>query len=235
MALSQISLAFVGLVFGLYLYSLAALRFAAAARVGQVMITALGQLVWLALLGWLAGSGRLVSDVTQTPPLLVLWVVLPALLLVLLWTFAPAVAKPWLATARGDWLASVQVVRAPVALLMYALFREGLVPTHLTFAGWDYGIVIGLLALPVGYLDHKRRAPRGLLWGFHLLGTGLLLWSFGLELLSAPTSLQVFTDPPGLGLIFHVPFVWLLGYVQPLLLTCHLLALRRLLRSSPTP
>ena len=77
MTVPQISLAFVGLVFALYLSSLAYVRFARRVPLGLVLLLALGQMLWLGALGWMAGSGYLLADVTASPPALLRSVVLP--------------------------------------------------------------------------------------------------------------------------------------------------------------
>lgn len=223
------SLAFVALVFASYGFALVFLR--RGARLGWPATAgiALAMCAWLGATGMMAGSGFLVSDVTAMPPLLLRFVVGPALLSVLVLAFMPPTGR-FLDKVPGDWLVSYQGNRILVELILHGLFTIGLIHQRLTFAGANFDIVTGLLALPVGYLMHKGRAPRWLVLAFNLVGLVLLFTIVTMALLSAPTPLQHFNEPPALRVPFHVPFVWLPGFIVPLALLAHLLSIRKWVR-----
>lgn len=229
MHLPALSLAFVCLVFACYVLSALLLRFGLGLSVRAVVVAALGELAWLSTCGWLASSGYLVSDVAAMPPLLLRVIVLPALALVVAIAALPATGAA-LDHARTDWLVSAQAFRLPLELILHGLFVAGALPRRLTFAGANLDIATGALALLLGYLMHKRRARPAAVWAFNALGLCLLSAIVVMAMLSAPTPMQVWDDPPTLTLPFHVPFVWLPGYLVPLALLLHLLSLRALWR-----
>lgn len=231
MDLPTLSLAFVSLVFCTYAAVSLMLRRGLGLSTGRVVLVACGQLLWLSACAMIARSGYLVSDVGAMPPLFVRVVIGPALLAVLTLASLPATGR-LLDAARADWLVSLQAFRLPLELILHGLFVAGALPRHLTYAGSNFDIATGVLALGVGYLMHKGRAPRWLVVGFNTLGLALLFTIVGMALLSAPTPMQVFTDPPMFTLPFHVPYVWLPGYLVPLALLLHLLSLRQLWRTN---
>lgn len=228
------ALAFVVLVFGLYLYSVLMMRVAAKAGLGVVLLSALGQCAWLVTAAAIAGSGYLVSDVLAMPPLILRVILAPALLVVFAIAYSPRIQRS-LAGMRGDWLVSIQAFRIFMELVLHGLYQVDALPERLTFSGLNFDIVSGLLALPVGYLMHKGRAPTWLVIGYNVVGLLLLATIVVMALLSAPTPLQVFSDPPGTRFVFHVPFVWLPAYVVPTALLYHLLSLRHALRQARAP
>ena len=233
MTLQQISLSFVLLVLGLYALVLLFMRRGARVSVGAMLLAALAMCVWLGVTGVLAGSGVLVQDVTAMPPLLMRYVMLPALVTVFTLTALPATGR-LLDRAPQDWLVSFQAFRIPMELILFGLASVGELHTRLTFSGLNFDIVTGALALPVGYLMHKQRAPRGLVIGFNILGLLLLFTIVAMAAGSMPTPMRIFHDEPATRVAFHVPFVWLPGFVVPLALLGHLLSLRAALRG-PVP
>lgn len=226
-----VSLSFVALVFVLYLLVLLFLWKGAKVGLGAVVASSLAICAWLGATAYFATSGLLVSDVLAMPPTVVRVVVGPAILSVIVLASLPATGR-MLATAPPDWLVSFQVFRIPMELILYGLFTAGHVHQRLTFAGSNFDIVTGVLALGVGYLMHKGRASRALVLAFNGVGLLLLFAIVGMAILSAPTPMLYFDDEPLNRIVFHLPFVWLPGFVVPVALLGHLLSIRQQLAAS---
>lgn len=69
----------------------------------------------------------------------------------------------------------------------------------------------------------------------NMVGLALLAVVVGMAVLSLPTPFQRYTDAPTLRLPFHVPFVWLPGFIVPIALLAHLLSLRKWFRQTRRP
>lgn len=123
-------------------------------------------------------------------------------------------------------LIGFQAFRVVVELLLHHGATEGIVPPQLTWSGRNLDIIAGALALPVGLA--ARRLPRAALWGFNLVGLGLLLNVVIVAILSMPTPFQVFT--PDNRWVGDWPFIWLPMGLVALALLGHVVLTRRLLR-----
>ncbi|HEY0713114.1 MAG TPA: hypothetical protein VGF45_10600, partial [Polyangia bacterium] len=127
------------------------LRTPPAQRRRIVGLVAAGAILWLLLTAVLASRGILARTDT-TPP--VLAVFMPAVLLLsLAWSLSPFGAR--LARGVPVWaMIAAQSFRVPLELVMHQAAREEVMPPQLTFSlsgtGFNFDIVVGALALPVG-------------------------------------------------------------------------------------
>ncbi len=129
-------------------------------------------------------------------------------------------------------LTFVHVVRAPVELVLYALFTYGAVPEGMTFEGANFDVLAGLTAPLVWWFGFKRRTlPRSFLIAWNLVCIALLANIVVRAILSAPFPFQQLAfEQPNIA-VFHFPFVWLPCCVVPLVLLAHLATLRKLIRN----
>lgn len=108
------------------------------------------------------------------------------------------------------------------------LHQQGRVPVQMTFAGRNFDILTGILALVVAALAMRNRLPA---WGLLLwnrLGLGLLCNIVSIALPSTPTPLRVFLNEPANTIIATAPYIWLPVFLVPAALFGHLLVFRRL-------
>jgi hypothetical protein len=102
-------------------------------------------------------------------------------------------ALSFLKTVPLHWLLYIQGFRIVVEFVLLGLHYEGIVPSHLTFEGQNFDIVIGALALVVGYLAQKKPGnwkTAGIV--FNILGLVSLVNIAIIAVLSMPTSFRVF-------------------------------------------
>jgi hypothetical protein len=128
-------------------------------------------------------------------------------------------------------LVGTQAFRFPLELVLYGLGARAIVPMELTFSGYNFDIVTGILALPLWFLLHGDRAPRWALWTWNCLGLGLLLVIVGLSIASTPSPFGLF-EPQNLIVAFY-PWVWLPTFLVPIALFGHLLLFRKLMIPAP--
>ena len=162
------------------------------------------------------------------PPMLVFGILPPIVVIVVYFIFFSANLIERLPLKL---LTLIHIVRIPVELVLYWLFIGKLVPQVMTFAGWNFDILSGVLAIFI-YIAAFRGASanRGLLIGFNLIGLGLLANIVTIAVLSIPSPMQklAFDQPNQAVLLF--PYMFLPTVVVPIVLFSHLAALYKTLR-----
>lgn len=184
--------------------------------------------LWLAVQGVAAYSG-FYQITTGLPPRLALAVIPPVLFILL--AFALPTGRRWLNTLDKSWLTWLHTVRVPVELTLYFLFLYGMVPELMTFTGRNLDILSGLTAPLIAWYGYKHQYldRRGLLiWNLMCLA---LLFNIVINAaLSAPFELQQQAfDQPNRAVLYF-PFIWLPGFVVPVVLFAHMACIRALWR-----
>jgi hypothetical protein len=186
---------------------------------------ALGVTAWLAASGGLAAAGLLEFG-RLPPPLMVL--IIPALVGVFLLAWSRVGTR--LAHGLPLWvLVGYQSFRIAVEFLLHRAHVEGLAPVQLTYLGRNFDVITGVSALLLAVWLMTGRQGRTVLLGWNVVGLALLANVFITALLSAPTPLQVFHEPPPNVWVAYFPFVWLPAVMVTAALLGHLLVFRRLL------
>ncbi len=127
-------------------------------------------------------------------------------------------------------LTLVHTVRIPVELVLFWLFTAGLVPREMTFAGWNYDILSGVLAVAAYIAARYGARYRGALIAFNIIGLILLATIVSIAVLSLPTPAQrLVFDQPNTAVLYF-PFIWLPAFVVPVVLFSHLASLWKLFR-----
>lgn len=115
------------------------------------------------------------------------------------------------------WL---HVVRAGVEFVLFGLAVDHLVPLDLTFAGHNFDIAVGFTAPIFGALAFAGGRPaKGPLIIWNVISLGLLV-----HIVGAAVSSQTHV-------VLEWPFVWLPGFVVPIVASAHVVTLWRLFRS----
>ena len=130
-------------------------------------------------------------------------------------------------------LTALHAVRIPVEITLWLLFLEGQIPVSLTWAGFNFDVLMGLSGILMTWLVWKQKASRTLLLVWNLVGLIFLGIVVSTAIGAAPTSIQWrdFTQPNYA--MIHFPFVWLPSFVVPVVLFSHILSIRTLLRKAP--
>jgi hypothetical protein len=132
-------------------------------------------------------------------------------------------------------LTLVHVIRVPVELVLYWLFLAKFVPREMTFAGWNFDIVSGVLAIVV-YLVVFRFGigSRAVLAGFNLLGLMLLFVIVTTAALAVESPLQrIAFEQPNRAIVYF-PYALLPTVVVPIVLFSHIASLVKICQRSGT-
>lgn len=188
----------------------------------------LGLLVWLALPGVLA-SQDFFTKFDAMPPRLML-VLVPTIGLSVALFLLPA-GRQFYDALPLQTLTYLHIIRIPVEFVLFQLFINHQIPEMMTFEGSNFDILSGITAPIVAYVafQQHRLTPRWLLvWNVVCLG--LLLTILTIAILSFPVPFQQLNfDQPNVG-VAKFPFIWLPGFVVPVVGLSHVIAIRQLIR-----
>jgi hypothetical protein len=207
---------------GVFLYTV--WRYVPTSLISRLLLIILP--VWIAVQGVIAANG-FYWNTTTLPPRLFLTGVLPALSLIaiIFVFFRPSLLEHLPIRV----LTLIHLVRIPVELVLWQLSRSGDVPEIMTFEGWNFDILAGLLA-PLVYLIAFRdgRIRRGVLLVYNLIGILLLANIVSIAILSLPSPIEQFAFQRPNRAVLYFPYVWLPSVVVPIVLFSHLSALWKL-------
>lgn len=201
------------LVIGFALVVAATLAFAASAvraasprALAPFVVVACAWLAALAVLAWRGVFDQLPPPAAGVPLLAVMVVA----------QIVPA-ARRFCDRLPIPTLTYLHVVRSGVEFCLFGLAMAHLVPSALTFAGSNYDIVVGFTAPLFGNLGFPGGRPaRGPLIIWNLVALGFLVH----------VVVQVASAQPHV--ILTWPWIWLPGFVVPVVVGAHLITLRRL-------
>ncbi len=179
-------------------------------------------LIWLVLTGAVSASGLLESKLF--PPPLIIFIVICLLVPVLL-SFS-RVGTGLVENIPVSFLIGFQCFRLPLELVLHQWWKEGIIPVQMTFAGYNFDIVSGILAIVASYWAWQGRAPRAVIVVFNIVGFCLLTAVMTIAMLSAPTPFRQFMNEPPVLLPFYFPYVWILPLCVGGALMGHLLLFR---------
>jgi hypothetical protein len=184
---------------------------------------------WVALLGYLS-LGDYFADFRSLPPRILPTVLLPLMAGYIL--LRSARARDLLSRTPPQWPIYAQSFRILMELILWLLFLQHRVPAIMTFEGRNVDILVGLTAIPVGYLCFARRAwsPRVALW-WNVAGILILLNVVVHAQLSTPSPFRVFVTDPPVTFIAYWPYILLPGFLVPLAWLLHVASLIQLTRT----
>jgi hypothetical protein len=168
-----------------------------------------------------------------TPPRFLL-LVLPSLVLIIL-LFIISGGRKFMDRLDIKTLTLLHVIRIPVEIVLFFLFLQKAIPGIMTFEGRNFDILSGLTAPLIFYFGFVRKSiARQWIIAWNFLCLALLINIVATAVLSAPFPFQQLAfDQPNIA-IFHFPFVWLPGFIVPVVLLSHLVSLRQLLTRTKT-
>ena len=232
--------AFVAIVLGLAALFVAGVAFAgrasgepAAETRRWTLRAALGVAAWLGVTGALSASGVLARP--MLPPPLALFVL--ASMAVSVRAAFSALGTRLVRGVPIAALVAVQGFRLPLELVLHAWKDQGVIPVQMTFAGHNFDIASGLLALVVGaWLARGSavRSARAAIWVFNLVGFALLIAVMSIAVLSSPLPVRAYLNDPPLLLAFYFPYGWIVPICVGGALFGHLLTFRWLAASRHT-
>jgi hypothetical protein len=137
-----------------------------------------------------------------------------------------------LARTPPQWPIYLQSFRVVMEIILWLLYLQHRAPVIMTFEGRNVDILVGLTAIPVGYLCFARKAwsARVAFW-WNVAGILILLNVVVHAQLSAPSPFRVFVTDPPLTFIAYWPYILLPGFLVPLAWLGHAASLMQIRRS----
>lgn len=182
--------------------------------------------VWITYVCILAGTGFLADF--SLPPKMVVFVVAPAILLVVAF-FTMKKTATIIASFPIALAVYYQSFRVIVEILLWGLYKEGAGPDLVTFEGYNFDILAGLSAPVVAYLAyHKKVLSHRAVIAWNMIGLLLLLniVSIFISLIVKP-ALWGYAEIPVSTDFAHVPYIFVAGMFMPTAVFMHIMSIRR--------
>jgi hypothetical protein len=196
-------------------------------RVRRIVLAAAGAVFYLSVIAAVALSGVLARFELRPPPFLLL--AMAALSVALFVALSPVGAR--LARGLPLWaLVGYQAFRFPLELLMHRAANDGLMPSVMSFHGYNFDIVSGVSGLVLGVALFFRAIPRWLVVAWNLLGSVLLAVITSVAIAASPI-FRAFGDQQLNLWVTRFPYTWMIVMVAAALFG-HVVLARRL-RSEP--
>lgn len=186
---------------------------------------------WLLLTGYLSTTG-FYRVPEAMPPRVVAFGVLPSIMVIGIYFIA---FRKFIARFPLRSLTILHIVRVPVELVLFWLYRDGQVPIQMTFEGWNYDILSGITAPLIYWFAFRGgRVNKTFLIIWNLAALGLLVNIVTIAVLSFRSPFQQLAfEQPNVG-VTYLPFIWLPAIIVPAVLFAHLSALYKLIGGSST-
>ncbi len=192
----------------------------------QTIFTVLGLLMFMGITGILAATGVLLNF-SQIPPPFGVTMAITFGLTIFLFGFSKWGAR----LANGlsfQVLMGFQSFRIVVELFLFQLFKADIIPVQMTFAGLNWDILTGIVALIYLLAQTHIKIPKWALIAFNIFGLALVINIVIVAFLSAPFPIRVFMNEPANTIVGYFPFIWLPTFLVPLAIGGHILAFRKL-------
>jgi hypothetical protein len=190
----------------------------------RALLSAGGMGAWMALTGAIASTGVLGRFDVRPPPMTGVFV--GTLVLAAVFALSRFGKRLALGLPVGA-LVAFQAFRLPLELVMHRAAADGLMPSVMSFNGYNFDIVTGVAAALVGSWLLVGRPPRVVLVAFNVLGSVLLLVVSSVAVLALPIFAAF--GPEQLNVwVTRFPYVWMAVMVGSALIG-HVLLARRLL------
>jgi hypothetical protein len=195
-----------------------------AARRRRTVLAGAGVVLWLAAQAAAALSGLLGRFDLRPPPKVIWFASMVVMTLALAWSpFGRRFAEQFPFAA----LIGFQAFRLPLELVMHRAAVAGIMPSVMSFTGYNFDIVTGATALPLALYAWRGRPPRWLLALWNLTGQILLLVVVGVAFAASPV-FRAFGDDQLNVWVTEFPYVWIAVMVAAALFG-HVVTLRKLI------
>lgn len=144
--------------------------------------------------------------------------------------FASAKGRDFIKKMPITTLTHIHIIRVPVEIVLWWLFKEHVIDSILTFEGNNYDIIVGISAPFAGlFLVGLRSKSQfgAIVW--NIAGIVLLANIVYYAISCAPYPFQSMCFEIPNTFIFRFPYIWLPVFVVPAVLFCHIASIYKLL------
>jgi hypothetical protein len=186
--------------------------------------------LWLAAYAGLGVAGFFRVNNTIPPRFMLL--LMPSVL-VMVTILATKKGRAWALNLSLFNLIMLSSSRILVELVLDGLYHAGFVPVSMTYEGHNFDMISGVSAPVIAYFcvrfqDGGWRKSVLLIWNILALGLVLNVLITGIFSVPSPIQQWAFQNPNVA--ILHFPFVWLPGFIVPVVLFSHVVIFMKLLR-----
>ncbi len=190
----------------------------------------IGVIIWLLIQLILSTLGVYANYTYALPPFIFLFGILPVLIFII-YLLISAKGKAFIKSLPLEYLTNIHIIRIPVEFILCYLFFDKAIPKGMTFLGSNFDIIIGITAPLFSFLYFKQKAiPRNVLLVWNFIGILFLLHIVIIGILSAPSPIQQLNFNQPNKAILYFPFSWLVTFIVPIVLFCHIVSIIRLLK-----
>lgn len=192
----------------------------------------IGLLIWLGLQALITLQGVYISNLEVLPPRLLLFGLLPNIIAILA-LFLTQKGRAFIDSLPLDKVTAINIVRIPVEFVLLWLSFQKVIPSIMTFEGWNFDILAGLTAPLIIYFGFRKKSiGKNLILFWNVLGFCLLTTIVVIALFSAPFPLQAFAfEQPNIA-VLNFPFSWLPTFIVPIVYFGHLVSIRQLTKTN---
>jgi hypothetical protein len=180
--------------------------------------------LWLAVMAAAALSGMLGRFDLRPAPMAIWFVSMFAISLALAWS---PLGRRFADRLPFAALIGFQAFRLPLELLMHRAAVAGIMPSVMSYTGYNFDIVTGATALPLALFAWRRPLSRWPIALWNIIGQVLLLVVAGVALAASPIFRAFGNDQINLW-VTRFPYVWIAVMVSAALFG-HIVTLRKLL------
>ena len=194
--------------------------------VRRPVVAAAALFLWLIYVGLIGYLGVIRNTTMRPPGAAYLFVPVVLFLVIFISRTRPAVGADH-ASAIPLWLLlGAQCFRVVVELFIHQLWKAGLVPKMLTFAGANVDIYVGISAPLIAWLATRGRGGLRLAFAWNILGLLALANVVTRAVGTAPGPFNfIHAEVPDL-MIGTFPYMFIPGFFVPLAVALHVLSLR---------
>ncbi|RYG05215.1 MAG: hypothetical protein EOO02_04285 [Chitinophagaceae bacterium] len=179
---------------------------------------------WLLIIG-IPANANFFLNTTAIPPRFLIALIVTLILSVIL--FRRSVVEKM----DQNRLIAIHIVRLPVELILYNLFVQKLIPSIMTYEGWNFDIIMGVTAICILLIQllSKTRFHKRILIAWNVSGIILLTTIVSIAILSSPLPIQQFAfEQPNIA-VLQFPYVYLPTCIVPMVYLSHFFALKKLM------
>ena len=169
------------------------------------------------------------TNTQATPPRLLAFGVLPALLLIVsLFVFA---RKTFIEPLPLKILTLLSIIRIPVEITLHWLYQNKTIPQAMTYEGWNFDILSGITAPIIFWLAFRNgKTNRALLIVWNIFALALLINIIAIAIFYMDTPFHAVPLEQQNRAVLYFPFIWLPTIIVPIVLFTHLASLWKLFK-----
>lgn len=183
-------------------------------------------LIWVTYVIGMTFTGIL--DSLSMPPKAPIFIIIPAFIIAFVSTSRKGFQSVLDNTPKHIPIL-IQSFRIIVELLIYGAFIDGFFPERVTFEGLNYDILMGIIALPLGFLVLKGIAKRKVMLAFNIIG--LMVLSLTGYAFVTSFYFSDFVSVSGEIALVQAPFILLPGVLLPFAIFYHIVSIKQNLSS----